>query len=149
MKKATSLLIAFFALLAIGCSSDDDNALAGVDPILGKWSLMTQYENEVPKELGDCQKDNFHEFKEEGTLTLKANVFASDVCTEVSKSGNWKREFTGKYILSGADFPDVIDPETKKVKKPIIYAKFTYESTQMIIVDTLNKVVYKRVYKKM
>ena len=148
MKKATNLLIAFCAVLFMGCSSDDNNALEGVDPILGKWSLMTQYENEVPKELGDCQKDNFFEFKEEGTLSLKANVLVSDVCTEVSKSGNWKREFTGKYILSGTDFPDVVDPVTKKIKKPIIYAKFTYENTQMIIVDTLNTIVYKRVYKK-
>lgn len=149
MKKATNLLIAFCAVLFMGCSSDDDNALAGVDPILGKWSLMTQYENEVPKELGDCQKDNFFEFKEEGTLTLKANVLVSNVCNEVNKSGNWKREFTGKYILSGTDFPDVEDPVTKEVKKPIIYAKFTYGNTQMIIEETVEAVKYKRVYKKM
>ena len=72
MKKATNLLIAFCAVLFMGCSSDDDNALAGVDPILGKWSLMTQYENEVPKELGDCQKDNFFEYK--GVTLFKPNL---------------------------------------------------------------------------
>ncbi len=142
MKKATNLLIAFCAVLFMGCSSDDDNALAGVDPILGKWSLMTQYENEVPKELGDCQKDNFFEFKEEGTLTLKANVLASDVCTVASKSGNWKREFTGKYILSGTDFPQVDG------KDPVVYVKFAYDNTQMIIEETVGGVKYKRIYKK-
>ena len=71
MKKATNLLIAFCAVLFMGCSSDDDNALAGVDPILGKWSLMTQYENEVPKELGDCQKDNFFEYVMAGSKGTK------------------------------------------------------------------------------
>jgi hypothetical protein len=141
MKKLV-LLLAVIAtnVFFTGCTKTDD-ALDETDPIIGKWTLMTQYENEKPVVISECSKNNSLEFTAEGVFKIINFESVASNCLDFSQNGTWQREFTNKYKLSNSETP--------------LYTKFAYTDTAnpQLIVEQLfgtgtEAKMIKRVYTK-
>lgn len=155
MKKILILAIAFIGALSSSCSSDDDNALEGVDPILGKWFLSVQYivtekdgKTLDTVDFNVCQETDFIEVKSDKTITIKKGTKnTEDKCVVNTKSGTWSREFTSKYKykLQGDDNDSFLYPifSTTTIK---ISEKETVTKTSLTTEEVVNGVKIKRVY---
>lgn len=145
MKKLFYPLFVLLSVALIACSNDDSDALSKPDPIIGKWILTTQYVDEKPVVLSDCEKNIYYVFNE-NSYEYKIAETTGESCSNNLKTGTWKREYTGKYLQNQDGVSEVV------------FRKFAYMIpdtdvfTQMIEEVSIGKgdamKTYKRIYKK-
>jgi hypothetical protein len=138
MKKLIFLLVATVSIFT-SCTKDDSDVMAQPDPIIGTWKIMTQYVDDVPVVVSECQKTGYLDYKENGSFEIKY-AYGDGTCTQTLITGTFTREFSGKYHLKTA------------AESKIVYAKFTYNNTQLDIEETIIEggveKTYRRIYVK-
>lgn len=116
MKKPIFFLLALLALSFVACDKDDDNASNTDKLTTGQWKMTAWTSaftfNGIPQtidsyaQLGSCQKDDFLEFKTDGTCVKDEGPTTCGGPQQLT--GTW--EFTQDethIVISGVGFYDV------------------------------------------
>ncbi|MCW4468712.1 hypothetical protein OGH69_07050 [Flavobacterium sp. MFBS3-15] len=106
MKKMTMVAFAATALLALSCSSDDNDTTTSA--VAGKWKLTSVTTNEpfdgngdgtestdLLTEAGNCLPDSYLEFGSDGSFTSFMNVAPEEgaTCEATTKEGSYELEY--------------------------------------------------------
>ncbi|WP_445749186.1 lipocalin family protein [Polaribacter sp.] len=127
MKKIIYLFIAMISLSS--CSSNDD---LDQDPIIGKWQLISQKEDNV-EYSDDCSRRSTITFLENKTVTVSSYYDFGNACENISDSFSWMNLGNTGYELT-------YDPNDKET----ITIVFSENNTVFTVneSETYNNVTY-------